>query len=378
MPLTSWHLLLLGRRPAQPLWGWPGFGRLLLSGGLAVGLGLGVHHTVVIAMAPIAVALLYADTRAQLFAPTRILAAVLQTVLAPPGGQPGQGMVSVTPVDSSNSLVLRGDPSAMAAYRLAVDGHALVAGSLFVALGMTMFAHAGLLTGGVAGVAFLVSYATGWSLALCFFVFSLPFFWLSWRRLGPAFTLKSLVAVTLVTAMVVFRAQRLTQFSATDGLTGLPNRNWLNTRVPHQVTRARAEGRTLCLALVDLDHFRQINAELGHLAGDCALVHATRVIQRGLAEGEPMIRAGGEEFVILMSLPVGAAWERMESLRRRLEGHPFTPADGAEPRKLTFSAGLACCPQDANDLSGLMKRADERLRAAKAAGRNRVVARDGE
>ena len=78
------------------------------------------------------------------------------------------------------------------------DGHALLAGALFVALGLTMFAHAGLLTGGVAGVAFLVSYATGWSLALCFFGFSLPFFWLSWRRLGPAFTLKSLVAVTLV------------------------------------------------------------------------------------------------------------------------------------------------------------------------------------
>jgi uncharacterized membrane-anchored protein YitT (DUF2179 family) len=78
------------------------------------------------------------------------------------------------------------------------DGHALLAGSLFVALGLVMFAHAGLLTGGVAGVAFLVSYATGWSLALCFFVFSLPFFWLSWHRLGPVFTTKSLVAVTLV------------------------------------------------------------------------------------------------------------------------------------------------------------------------------------
>lgn len=78
------------------------------------------------------------------------------------------------------------------------DGHALLAGSLFVALGMTMFSHAGLLTGGVAGMAFLVSYATGWSLALCFFVFSLPFFVLSWRRLGAEFTVKSLFAVALV------------------------------------------------------------------------------------------------------------------------------------------------------------------------------------
>lgn len=80
------------------------------------------------------------------------------------------------------------------------DGHALVAGSLFVALGLTMFAHAGLLTGGVAGVAFLASYASGLSLALCFFVLSLPFFWLSWRRLGREFTVKSFCAVALVSA----------------------------------------------------------------------------------------------------------------------------------------------------------------------------------
>lgn len=80
------------------------------------------------------------------------------------------------------------------------DGHALVAGSLFVALGLIMFAHAGLLTGGVAGVAFLASYASGLSLALCFFVLSLPFFWLSWQRLGREFTIKSFGAVALVSA----------------------------------------------------------------------------------------------------------------------------------------------------------------------------------
>jgi diguanylate cyclase (GGDEF)-like protein len=185
-----------------------------------------------------------------------------------------------------------------------------------------------------------------------------------------------LVAVTLVTAMVVFRAQRLTQFSATDGLTGLPNRSYLNTRVPHLVREARAEGHTVSLALVDLDNFRHINAELGHLAGDRALRHAVKVLRKELAREEPMIRAGGEEFVLLLRLPIGAAWERLDLLRRRLEAAPFVPEPGVEPRRLTLSAGLASCPQDANDLSGLMKRADERLQLAKQAGRNRVVARD--
>ncbi|HEU0153536.1 MAG TPA: GGDEF domain-containing protein [Arenimonas sp.] len=185
-----------------------------------------------------------------------------------------------------------------------------------------------------------------------------------------------LVAVTLVTAMVVFRAQRLTQFSATDGLTGLPNRNYLNTRVPQLVRDARAQGHTVSLALVDLDNFRHINAELGHLAGDRALRHAVKVLRRELAREEPMIRVGGEEFVLLLRLPIGAAWERMEVLRRRLEATPFVPEAGFEPRRLTLSAGLASCPQDANDLSGLMKRADLRLQAAKQGGRNRVAARD--
>lgn len=87
------------------------------------------------------------------------------------------------------------------------DVHALVAGSLFVALGMTMFAHAGLLTGGVAGVAFLASYATGGPFGLFFFLFSLPFFMLSWVRLGHAFTYKSFGAVALVSACTTLAPQ---------------------------------------------------------------------------------------------------------------------------------------------------------------------------
>lgn len=185
-----------------------------------------------------------------------------------------------------------------------------------------------------------------------------------------------LALVTLVTAVIVFRARRLTQWSSTDGLTGLHNRAYLNAQVPTKVEAARREGRTLSLALVDLDHFRHINAELGHLAGDRALRHAVAVIRRDLGREEPMIRVGGEEFVLLLPLPIGAAWERMELLRRKLEAAPFVPDPDSEPRRLTLSAGLASCPQDANDLSGLMKRADLRLRAAKSGGRNRVVARD--
>ena len=185
-----------------------------------------------------------------------------------------------------------------------------------------------------------------------------------------------LIAMTLLTAMIVFRAQRLTQMSGTDGLTGLPNRSYLTHRVPQLVADARRDDQTLSLALIDLDAFRTINAELGHLAGDRALRHAVKVLRMELGREEPMIRIGGEEFVLLLHLPIGAAWERVEALRRRLESQAFEPDPGVEPRRMTLSAGIASCPQDANDLSGLMKRADQRLRSAKHPGRNRVVARD--
>lgn len=91
------------------------------------------------------------------------------------------------------------------------DAHALIAGSLFVALGLTMFAHAGLLTGGVAGIAFLVSYATGTPLGALFFLFNLPFYWLAWRQLGAEFTIKSFGAVALVSLCTAL-APRVVRF----------------------------------------------------------------------------------------------------------------------------------------------------------------------
>jgi uncharacterized membrane-anchored protein YitT (DUF2179 family) len=95
------------------------------------------------------------------------------------------------------------------------DAHALLAGALFVALGLTMFARAGLLTGGVAGVAFLLSYAFEANLALLFFLLSLPFFGLSWFRLGAEFTLKSFAAVLLVSLFTAF-APKVVRFEVLD------------------------------------------------------------------------------------------------------------------------------------------------------------------
>lgn len=78
------------------------------------------------------------------------------------------------------------------------DVQALLTGTLFVALGVVLFRQAGLLTGGTAGIAFLLHYATGWNFSLVFFLINLPFYGLAWKRMGPLFTLKTFAAVALL------------------------------------------------------------------------------------------------------------------------------------------------------------------------------------
>jgi uncharacterized membrane-anchored protein YitT (DUF2179 family) len=81
------------------------------------------------------------------------------------------------------------------------DFQALLAGTLFISLGVMMFNQTGLLTGGTAGLAFLLHYATGVGFGKLFFVINLPFYWIAWRRMGRAFTLKTFAAVAMLSAL---------------------------------------------------------------------------------------------------------------------------------------------------------------------------------
>lgn len=82
------------------------------------------------------------------------------------------------------------------------DVQALLTGTLFVALGVVMFGHSGLLTGGTVGIAFLIHYATGWNFGLVLFLINLPFYGLAWQRMGKVFTLKTFTAVGLLSVFV--------------------------------------------------------------------------------------------------------------------------------------------------------------------------------
>jgi uncharacterized membrane-anchored protein YitT (DUF2179 family) len=83
-------------------------------------------------------------------------------------------------------------------HRLYEDIQALLTGTLFVAMGVVMFGHTGLLTGGTVGIAFLLHYATGWNFGVLIFVLNLPFYGLAWKRMGRPFTLKTFAAVGLL------------------------------------------------------------------------------------------------------------------------------------------------------------------------------------
>ena len=89
------------------------------------------------------------------------------------------------------------------------DALAIVSGTLLISVGIAFFTTAGLLTGGTAGLAFLLHYATGIGFGPLFFVLNLPFYWLAWRKLGVAFTVKTFIAVALLSALTTLQPQLL-------------------------------------------------------------------------------------------------------------------------------------------------------------------------
>jgi uncharacterized membrane-anchored protein YitT (DUF2179 family) len=101
------------------------------------------------------------------------------------------------------------DESLPQKHTLAEDALAVASGTLLISVGIAFFTTAGLLTGGTAGLAFLLHYATGIGFGPLFFVLNLPFYWLAWRKLGVAFTVKTFIAVALLSALTTLQSQLL-------------------------------------------------------------------------------------------------------------------------------------------------------------------------
>jgi diguanylate cyclase (GGDEF)-like protein len=170
----------------------------------------------------------------------------------------------------------------------------------------------------------------------------------------------------------------LTRSGFTDPLTGLRNRRYLESRLEEELARSQRDWRPLVCVLLDIDHFKPINDEHGHLVGDQVLRELAQRIGHEVRASDVAARYGGEEFVMLLpntELPAGYAVA--ERVRTAIAATPFHSQDLAQPLDITVSLGIAeFRPEPGVELATAGKRllaaADAALYAAKASGRDRV------
>jgi diguanylate cyclase (GGDEF)-like protein len=157
--------------------------------------------------------------------------------------------------------------------------------------------------------------------------------------------------------------------AATDSLTGLPNARAVGDTVKRMVAQAGRTSRPLAAALLDLDHFKQVNDTFGHGRGDDVLAAVGAALRDGLRESDFIGRMGGEEFVMLLPATDRAgAVAAAEKIRAAVAA---ITVPGVQ-RQITISIGIAVIPEHAGDADGLLREADRALYTAKERGRNRV------
>lgn len=168
--------------------------------------------------------------------------------------------------------------------------------------------------------------------------------------------------------------QRLQHQALTDTLTGLPNRRHAMERLEQEWALTRRAERALSCLMVDVDHFKAVNDRYGHQVGDEALKTVAEALRRAARTQDVVCRYGGEEFLVICpDTSRDAAAQCAERLRLNVAAETLPLADGAS-LKFTVSIGVACKDDQTPTLEALLLQADDRLYAAKAGGRNRVVA----
>ena len=179
-------------------------------------------------------------------------------------------------------------------------------------------------------------------------------------------------AATGLAVGIVLRTRRLLELSGTDALTGLANRFFFEEHLAKEIARSERTGRKLAVVFLDLDHFKHFNDSYGHDVGDQALQTVARVLLAESRRDDLVARWGGEEFVLVCSgCDLRAAVDKAERIRQRLAQTAMPSA--ANGMHLTLSAGVAEWPSDGEDPAHLVNVADQRLLAAKQAGRDQVI-----
>ncbi|MGZ8988584.1 MAG: diguanylate cyclase [Telluria sp.] len=163
---------------------------------------------------------------------------------------------------------------------------------------------------------------------------------------------------------------KIEKVARTDELTDLANRRRMNELLDSEERRGEGRGHCASIALIDIDHFKQINDQLGHSQGDLVLQAFAEACKRALRANDTLARWGGEEFLLLMpETPLEGAEVIVNRILAQVNSAPLAFDDSSV--RITFSAGVA--ERDADEKMGqTVMRADRAMYAAKAAGRNRV------
>jgi diguanylate cyclase (GGDEF)-like protein len=164
--------------------------------------------------------------------------------------------------------------------------------------------------------------------------------------------------------------EKLRAMANLDGLTGIFNRRYFETRFPEKLAEASRYGGGLSVLIIDIDKFKSINDEFGHLLGDEVLKQVSAVLKPKLRKIDLLCRYGGEELVIVAPATTGRnAQDFAEKLRKTIAQYPFPGI----PRPVTVSIGIAEFPLHGRTRDELIRSADEALYRAKTEGRNRVI-----
>jgi diguanylate cyclase (GGDEF)-like protein/PAS domain S-box-containing protein len=168
---------------------------------------------------------------------------------------------------------------------------------------------------------------------------------------------------------------KLREQAIRDPLTNLFNRRYLEETLDHEIARASREGYSICIMMIDLDHFKKVNDTYGHEAGDKVLKAIAATLAAETRRGDFACRYGGEEFVIVMpNMDNQVAYERAEKLRNTLNSL-YIPY-GIYSLTITISMGIASYPANGQTREAILRAADKAMYAAKEAGRDHIRSYD--
>lgn len=178
---------------------------------------------------------------------------------------------------------------------------------------------------------------------------------------------------SLATYLTLKERRLLEAMSVTDALTQTKNRRYLQDRLQAEIERSQRHSRPLSLVMIDIDHFKNVNDEYGHPAGDRILLGVAQLLQTQLRSIDTIARYGGEEFALLLpDTNRDDAVLVAERIRQKVKVN-FFELEGGPRIQVTISLGVACHPTDAATTEDLIARADACLYQAKGQGRDQTV-----